>query len=111
IDAIDLVLMKRSPDAAIERARRLEAVAEGLLDQHTAPAAALAVAILGLVGEPGVAGRLHARAAEAGGNGDVEDDSARPDPAVRVVPRGGATSSSAARSRSYRSGLVRSPWM
>ena len=46
VDPEDLVLVQRAQDAGIQRARRVQAMAERLLDHHAAPEPRLAVLVL-----------------------------------------------------------------
>src|SRR5690606_21562928 len=74
IDAEDLVLVEGAPDLPVERLGRGQIVAERLFDNDAAPEIALAVAILVLVGEPGLAEVIDYGAEEAVGDGEIEDD-------------------------------------
>ena len=68
---IDLLLAQLAADAGVELARRLEAVAERLLDHDAPPAMRLAVAQF-LVQQAGMAEVLDHRAEEAVGHSEVE---------------------------------------
>ena len=46
VDPEDLILVQSAQDAGVQLARRIEAVAERLLDHHAAPKSMLAVLVL-----------------------------------------------------------------
>ena len=74
VDAENLVLVQRAQDAGIQLARRVQAMAERLLDHHAAPEPRLAILVLVLIGELRFAELLHHGAKESVGDGEVEDD-------------------------------------
>ena len=59
VDPENLVLVQRAQDAGIQRARRIQAMAERLFDHHAAPEPMLAVLVLALIGELRLAQLLH----------------------------------------------------
>ena len=73
VDPEDLVLVQRAQDAGIQLARRVQAMAERLLDHHAAPELMLAVLVLVLIGELRLAELLDHGAKEPVGDGEVED--------------------------------------
>ena len=73
IDPEDLVLVQRAQDAGVQLARRVQAVAERLLDHHAAPELALAVLVLVLIGELRLAELFDHGAEEPIGDREVED--------------------------------------
>ena len=77
VDAENLVLVQRAQNTGIQLARRLEAMAEWLLDHHAAPEPRLAILVLVLIGELRFAELIHHGAKESVGDGEVEDDVAQ----------------------------------
>ena len=73
VDAEYLVLVQRAPDVGVQFARRTEAMAERLLDHHAAPEPALAVFILLLIGELGLAELLYHGAEQPIRDREIED--------------------------------------
>ena len=73
VDPEDLVLVQRAKDAGIQRARRVQAMAERLLDDHAAPEPMLAVLVLVLIGELRLAELLHHGAEELIRDREIED--------------------------------------
>ena len=73
IDPEDLVLVQRAQDAGVQFARRVQAVAERLLDHHAAPEPRLAVLVLALIGELRLAELLDHGAEEPVGDREIED--------------------------------------
>src|SRR6185312_15048279 len=74
IDPEDLLLVQRAQDASFELARRLESMAERLLDHHAPPALLLPVLVLALGDQLRLAELLHHGAEEPVGDGEVEKD-------------------------------------
>ena len=73
IDPKDLVLVQRAQDASVQFARRVQAVAERLLDHHAAPEPGLPVLVLALIGELRLAELFDRGAKEPIGDREVED--------------------------------------
>ena len=73
IDPKDLVLVQRAQDAGIQLARRVQAMAERLLDHDAAPELMLPVLVLVLIGQLRLAELLDHGAKEPVGDGEVED--------------------------------------
>ena len=73
VDPEDLVLVQRAQDAGVQFARRIQAVAERLLDHHAAPESRLAVLVLVLIGQLRLAELLHHGAEEPIGDREIED--------------------------------------
>ena len=81
---IDLLLAQRTGDARIQLARRVQTVAERLLDHHAPPVLRLAVAQL-LVQQAGVAELLDQRAEEPVGHREIEQAIAAGLPVARDI--------------------------
>jgi hypothetical protein len=73
VDPKDLVLVQRTQDASVELACRVQAVAERLLDHHSAPEPLRPVMPLALRGELRVAELLHHGPEEPVGDREIED--------------------------------------
>ncbi len=65
---------QRAQDAGIQLARRVQAMAERLLDHHAAPELGFPVLGLVLIGQLRLAELLHHGAEEPVGDGEIEDD-------------------------------------
>ena len=84
VDAEDLLLAQLAADAGVQLARRVDAVAERLLDHHASPALRLAVAQL-LVQQAGMAELLDDGAEEPVGHREIEQAIAAGLPLARDV--------------------------
>ena len=73
VDPKDLVFVQRALDVGVQFTRRIQAMAERLLDHHAAPESMLAVLVLGLIGELRLAELLHHRAKELIRDREIKD--------------------------------------
>ena len=73
VDPEDLVLVQRAQDAGVQLTRRVQAMAERLLDHHAAPEPRLAVLVLVLIGELRLAEVLDHGAEEPISDREIED--------------------------------------
>ena len=73
IDPKDLVLVQRAQDAGVQFARRVQTMAERLLDHDAAPEPGLPVLVLALIGELRLAELFDRGAEEPIGDREVED--------------------------------------
>ena len=74
IDPKDLVFVQRAQDSSVQLARRVQAMAERLLDHHATPEPVLPVLVLVLIGELRLAELVHHGAEESIGDREIEDD-------------------------------------
>ena len=73
VDPEDLVFVQRALDVGVQLARRIQAMAERLLDHHAAPEPTLAALVLVLIGELRLAELLHHGAEEPIRDREIED--------------------------------------